>query len=631
LAEDDRILEGVLGGGEAEADEGDVAAGLDPIAAALLVDRTEVGRPLDPRLASYLVKQEELAELQAEQLRELVAQRELQLAHLRVRRWKDRFSLSLQGLAVATGAVILAAFIVLGWQAHEDHGLVVTSFTAPPGFAARGIAGDTVASDVMDRLSAIASFVRETSWSSTGDVTTDRASDVKIEIPETGISLNEAWRLLREWLGSARKVSGSLRDEGDGRVVLTARLDGGQTFTAAGAASDLGALEQNIAEQVYGATDPNNLAEYLSAQGRKADAFAAAARYGALARTREDRANAIVMVGDVSNDPELEARSARVALTMDPGLRAAHGNVADGERQLEHPQEALVHARAMLTLSPADQPPQHRGVGATQMLSHAHTMIAELTGDFSAAVRARANELAPASPATLILNAVDLAHLHDIAASSRLIDQAQFLGSTKSGALRARYWADAAREDWLAARGEANALATATQQALDASKDPDRSAGLKVLLERRDRPMLAVAQAHAGHLAEASALIATTPLDCYACVVARGQVASEGGDRAAAERWFTEAIRQAPDVPGAYVDRGRLRLAGGNVSGSLADAEAANRLGPRFSDALKLWGDALARQGRRAQALARYDAALAEAPAWLALRKARAMAERYGK
>jgi tetratricopeptide (TPR) repeat protein len=631
VAEEGGIIEGVLGGGEAEAAEGDAAAALDPIAAALATSGAELGRSLDPRLASYLVKQEKLVEIQTEHLHE---QRELQLAHLRVRRWKDRLSLTLQGLGVALGVLVLTALGALAWQAHEDHGLVIQAFTAPPAFAARGVSGDTVAADVMDKLSSITSFIRENSFSSTGAVTTDRSSDVKIEIPETGVSLTEAWRLLREWLGSARKVSGSLRDEGDGRITLTARLDGGEVFTATGPASDLGALEQNIAEQVYGATDPNNLAVYLEMHGRKSDAFAAAARYAASAQTREDRANAVVMWGDPSEDPERLARSGRIALRIDPGLMAAHYNIANGTLALEHPQETLIHAQAMLNAKPADQPPQHRGAGAKHLVVFAHIVIDDLTGDFAAAETARADLLPQASERSelLIRNAVEAAWLHDPSASFNMIAEAQIFGSAEPGLVQvARYWADAERDDWAGALTEAQALAAKDQETLAASKDPDAAAGLKVMLERRDRPMVALAQAHAGNVAGALALIASTPADCYGCVRARGQIAAWAGNRAEAERWFAEAIAQGPDLPLAYADRGRTRLDGGDVARALSDAETANRLGPHFADALKLSGDALARQGRWVEAVAKYDAALAEAPAWTALKQARTTAQTHAR
>lgn len=48
---------------------------------------------MDVEAAAFLRDQRHLINLQAEHLHE---QRELQLAHLRVRRWKDRMSLSLQ-------------------------------------------------------------------------------------------------------------------------------------------------------------------------------------------------------------------------------------------------------------------------------------------------------------------------------------------------------------------------------------------------------------------------------------------------------------------------------------------------------------------------------------------------------
>jgi tetratricopeptide (TPR) repeat protein len=110
---------------------------------------------------------------------------------------------------------------------------------------------------------------------------------------------------------------------------------------------------------------------------------------------------------------------------------------------------------------------------------------------------------------------------------------------------------------------------------------------------------------------------------------ARGIVAAARGDRRQAESWFAEAIRQGPDLPQAYTDRGAARLAWGSVAGALTDARRANAVSPRNADALKLWGDVLAGQGRWQEAVAEYDAALPFAPAWAALRQARAIAARH--
>jgi tetratricopeptide (TPR) repeat protein len=146
---------------------------------------------------------------------------------------------------------------------------------------------------------------------------------------------------------------------------------------------------------------------------------------------------------------------------------------------------------------------------------------------------------------------------------------------------------------------------------------------------RRDVPWLAIAKSRFGDLAAAQALIVTTPTDCYLCVRARGMLAAAGGDKRQGERWFAQAIEQGPDLPQAFTDRGAARLGWGDVAGALADARRANAISPRNPDALKLWGDALSRQGRWEDARAKYDAALKFAPAWMALRQVRAVATRH--
>jgi tetratricopeptide (TPR) repeat protein len=66
-----------------------------------------------------------------------------------------------------------------------------------------------------------------------------------------------------------------------------------------------------------------------------------------------------------------------------------------------------------------------------------------------------------------------------------------------------------------------------------------------------------------------------------------------------------------------------MRLDKGDFHGAAAEFEASHRVGPRFADALKGWGDALARQGQAKAALAKYDEALQFAPAWKELQAAR--------
>jgi tetratricopeptide (TPR) repeat protein len=138
------------------------------------------------------------------------------------------------------------------------------------------------------------------------------------------------------------------------------------------------------------------------------------------------------------------------------------------------------------------------------------------------------------------------------------------------------------------------------------------------------RPLEAQALASLGRIAEATALIATTPLDCYDCVRTRGIVAQAQGNAPEAQRWFAEAARQGPRLPSAFADWGKLLLQARHYASAEVKLRYAAKLAPSWADPLKFWGDALAAEGKRDEAIAKYDAALKLAPKWQALQQARA-------
>jgi tetratricopeptide (TPR) repeat protein len=146
---------------------------------------------------------------------------------------------------------------------------------------------------------------------------------------------------------------------------------------------------------------------------------------------------------------------------------------------------------------------------------------------------------------------------------------------------------------------------------------------------RMAAPWLALAKARFGDLAAGQSTINATPLDCYPCLIVRAQIAEQAGDRGAAARWFAEAIRQGPDLPQAYGARGAFRLRARDIDGAIADARTSARLSPRYPDAPRLWGDALSAKGDWRGAMAHYDRALALAPTWPSLRRAREEAHRH--
>ncbi|HSZ51977.1 MAG TPA: hypothetical protein VK801_10440 [Caulobacteraceae bacterium] len=603
---------------EPGADTEDALDQASPAAMALALGRASrggAGKSFDAEATAFLRDHRRLINLQTEHLHE---QRLLQLAHLQVRRWKDRLSLALQGLGVVFGLAVIVALAVLAWQAHEDHGLVVEAFSAPPSFVQRGVSGEVVAADVVDKLSTMVAIARTRSFSSTNGVSADVAKEVKIEIPETGVSLGEAWRLMRDWLGSGRKVTGDLRETGDGRIALTARLDNGEAFTATGASSDLDKLEQQIAERLYATSDPVNIVIYYWSQGRKADAMAAAARNAATAHGRLDRADAFALWAE-ADDPQWEQRLARISLAIDPGLLAGNYDLVDADLALGHEQAAFDTSRHMLKLHDADQPLAHRGAGAAEMRAFARAKVEGLTGDFAAA--SRDAELFYGGDLSrvrrLVATADDAARRHDPAAAEAMLAEATASGTpNRYRLLTTRYDLDVERGDWRAALADAQDLVAAADSALAASNDPDEKAGLKVASATRYQPMLAEAKAHTGDLTSAAALIAASPLDCYECLLRRGRIAALSGDAAGAQHWFAEAARQGPSLPVAYLDWGRFLLANGRLDEAIAKFATAHALGPRFADPLELWGEALLRKGDAKGAIARLDEAQRLAPAW---------------
>jgi len=129
-------------------------------------------------------------------------------------------------------------------------------------------------------------------------------------------------------------------------------------------------------------------------------------------------------------------------------------------------------------------------------------------------------------------------------------------------------------------------------------------------------PLLAEAQARRGDLGGAAASIAATPLDCYACLRARGRIAAMERDWAAADRWFAAADRQGPSLPFAHADWGEALLEKGAPDDAIAKFEEAHRRSPRFADPLELWGEALMRKGDYQAAVARFAEADKNAPRW---------------
>ena len=69
---------------------------------------------------------------------------ELELAHLRWRRFEDRMKGATRLMLVGVGALLLGAIALAMWNASQARGLVVEAFSVPPQLSpATGVTGDS--------------------------------------------------------------------------------------------------------------------------------------------------------------------------------------------------------------------------------------------------------------------------------------------------------------------------------------------------------------------------------------------------------------------------------------------------------------------------------------------------------
>ena len=515
-------------------------------------------------------------------------------------------------LKLLTGAAGLAVAIALGlmiWSASRADGLVVEPFSVPPELAQRGVTGAAVAGELLDQLSRLN---RETNTMDNLRVTDSWSAESHVEIPQTGVSLDEVNRLLRRWLGHQTYVSGAamLTDKG---LMLTARTGQGSLARAEGPANDLPALAGALAEPLLAQAHPLQYGRLLVLRGQFEPARAVYQAAVVNARTDSEGAVAHRALGNVYwlQSRNLEARSEfREAVHL--GSEASVMNLSMSERALGHLSDA-----AELCYQAAKVERRRGSYGQAtgrQGPAFVDNQCALNIGDYRAAER-------------LIQPVVD----HEV-----MVGYRGFSGGEHENRIRAL----TGLHDIGSARREFPAMmaSSATQM---------RKEGFRVSLmvriagEEGDWPLLlstldsatapanagqlesptpdawrALALAHLGRAAEARAMAAALPADCYRCQRTRAQVAELAGDRAGADRAFAEAVRQAPKLAFADLEWGAALLSRGQPDAAIAHLKTAARLNPNFADPLEAWGEALLAKGDAAGAAAKFAQAQPLAPRW---------------
>ena len=598
---------------EIETGAEDGAPPVSHAAVAVALGRTsrKGGKTIDQDASDFLRLQSKLISLQTEHLHE---QRLVALARLKLGRWKDRLSLALQVMTILVGIGVAAAVAVMAWRAYEDHGVAIEAFSVPPDLAARGLTGQVVAARVLDRLTELqAQTVSGRPGSSYAD---NWGDDIKVEIPETGVSIGELNRYLRQWLGHETQVTGEVVRTPAG-LSVTARAAGRAGKAIEGVEADVDELVGQAAESVYAQTQPYRYAVYLQAHGQPDQALAA---YQMLARggSQQDRIWAYSGWSEIlieRGDNAGAERVLRAGVARDGSALFATGalpNLNNVEAYLGHIQGELDSIR--LNLRAARQTGAGNAFVSNRVaLRILQSSIAAMTGDPRAAMEGwsavDAATIAAEGGQVALQPQVSLAEAmiadHDVSGGLRL------LAAKPSAAVAPplNLQTDVLRQagDWRGLTGPL--VQTAAAYVAKGAISRDR-------LQRSIWPSLAVAEAHLGRLADAQVLVARTPLDCEPCLEARAQVAALGGDWAGADRWFIVLERRAPDIPIYDTDWAAVLLAKGDLAGAIARSKLAHRKGPRFADPLQIWGEALMRQGDHTGAIAKFVEADKDAPRW---------------
>ena len=510
------------------------------------------------------------------------------------------------GIAAATGAVMMVR------DAANSRGLIIEPFSVPPDLAARGLTGQAVASQVLDTLTELQNHTN--SFRPPQSYSNNWGSDLKVEIPETGISLGELRHFLREWLGSDTHITGEVWRTGTG-IAIIARAGGERGEPVFGTEEDLGNVIRKTAENVYRATQPYRYANYLDRF------YYDVAPVPADAKARLDQAQAIYR--RLTYDPNpLERAWAwnalgtqawagrgdagaaiayyRTALSIVPDHPTWLSALVQWTWEYGHAAESLAAAERYVKVFPENRAQQIR--------------MASYKGDYAEAARIAALSRAnPANPTGYDIGnwnlGVALASQHDAEGARRVLGEPLRFPSLYNRTFRARnaVLTLAALQDWQAVLTREPA-AEQEMRATQVGWDFDSH------FNRIMRPWLALAKAHLGDIAGGQSLIATTPLDCYDCVRVRGQIAAIAGVQA--DTWFARAIHDGPSLPFAYHDWGRWLLARGKSDEAIVQFTIANQRGPKFADPLEGWGEALMMKNQSHLALAKFVEAEKFAPNW---------------
>jgi tetratricopeptide (TPR) repeat protein len=547
-----------------------------------------------------------------------------QLSQLHLDVWEKKLGVLLRLATLVVGLGVIAGLGLMVWDAAHSRGLLIEPFSVPPDMAAKGLTGQVVAAQLLDKLAVLGT---SESSRSTQSYANNWGNDIKVEIPETGVSISELERFLRGWLGHDTRISGEVYRTATG-IAVTARAGAnGATFT--GAESDLGTLVQKSAEHVFESTQPYRYANYLD---RNYDPKGAAQRvakatqiYRKLIAGDDRKEQAWAWNGLATIQFNFYADNGksswfyRKALGTDPDFTLGYYALAARNGPLGQEEDNFRNTREFIRRA-GEGTPELNPRYASSALTQAKGRNLYIVGDFAAAVpilvegAERTDSFSVLSRSNFTGFALSaMAQLHDLAAMRAYLDSLGSIGIPPGGNyLSLRFWYAMQSGDWgsvLVAERSMNAPSAANRlrPAMRISNG-DFNPGLW--------PLVAYAHARTGDIAGAERLLAPLADDNAMAVRMRAMIAELKGEHARADWWFARSEAQTPSIPLTDLWWGQVLLARGEPDAAIEKFKLANQKGPHFADPLEGWGEALMAKNHSDRAVIKFAEAEKYAPNW---------------
>ena len=619
------LIEGVLGAGESEEQEAaETTARADDVATAVMMDAARFDHELSRKAGEYLDEQRALVRLQVHHFDE---ERRLAIEAAKRKRFSDHLRMSFQMFLALLGAAIGIAAIFMVHEAVTSRSVVIDPFDTPHALVERGITGKTVSAGLLDVLSKIQAASRATVASRA--MSNAWTNDIAIEVPETGLSIGQIERTLKERFGHDQHIDGDLVQTENGSLALTVRGNGILAKTFNDDTRDLDKLLVEAGEYVYSQSQPGIWMAYLINNNRADDAirFAQTAYAGTEASEKpymlQSWALGILTKGDAG-----AARHAlpllREALRLKPDFWSGYVTLMSGLESVGD-EEGAIRVEEQMKQIAGGRPgsaPEAAYLNYEWLTMDSQSVHAWLVANMES--HGGVGTQISGFGAENLLAAQTETQLHDVDGAELRINATQ-VDEKNVPDVSAAAWASAllAEEegDLNTAVREWDIFASTYANPTVATLNPQFMCFAAPSYEKTGQS----AKADAALDAPLKVTGYSTFVDCYRF---KGDVLELRGDWAGAQSWYAKAVKLVPSLPSSYYSWGLALLKHGDLSGAAEQFKLANQKGPHWADPLKAWGDVLLKQGHQSEALEKYREAVKYAPKWKQLIQARDAVEK---